>query len=396
MFDFSNPYTGRAVCRLQKPAPTLKIPSSKPLHAEIYATIGFILRLDNIVLYFFLQLSANMSKTANRILVIRAGQLGDTVCASSIIEPLRHHYGHDVVIDWVAKAGIGQVFSRDSRIHRIFELKNRRLPFVFNPAKFRILRHSWQQPYDLIVNLELGSLFNDVMHLSRARQKIGMPYRYFAEPPEAHAVENLKLIYRSFLDDEDMALAEPSLRGTPLAELKKKYPLANDYLVLVPANSHLGKKNRPNYRAWPIEHWQTLIRKLDTAGMPAVIIGGRGEEAFFANLSPLPESVINLAGKTSFPDLVGIIAGARGVVSTDTGPAHIAAAVDTPVHALIGPTNFKRTGPYKTSSNRVEILSANLPCSPCYHTQRLLDCKKNICMEAIHPDRVFDAVMRLS
>ncbi len=335
-----------------------------------------------------------MTKTATRVLVIRAGQLGDTVCASSLIEPLRHHYGDDVLIDWVAKAGIGQVFARDPRIHRVFELKNRRLPFILNRAKFSIIRHAWQQPYDLLVNLELGSLFNDVMRLSRARQKIGMPYRYFAEPPEAHAVENLKLIYRSFLDEADMQLAEPSLRGTPLAELKTRFPLADDYLVLVPANSHLGKKNRPNYRAWPVEHWQALIGKLDEAGMPAVIIGGRGEETFFKKFSPLPAHVINLAGKTSFPDLVGLIAAARGVISTDTGPAHIAAAVATPVYALIGPTNFKRTGPYQTASNRVEILTANLPCSPCYHTQRLLDCKKNVCMEAISPEEVFSAVMK--
>ena len=44
-----------------------------------------------------------------RILILRVGALGDTVCATSIIEPLRHHYGNNTIIDWVAKAQVGKL-----------------------------------------------------------------------------------------------------------------------------------------------------------------------------------------------------------------------------------------------------------------------------------------------
>jgi ADP-heptose:LPS heptosyltransferase len=57
----------------------------------------------------------------------------------------------------------------------------------------------------------------------------------------------------------------------------------------------------------------------------------------------------------------------NGVITIDTGPVHIAAAIDTPILAIIGPTDFRRAGPYKTNRNKISILSANLPCSPCYH-----------------------------
>lgn len=330
--------------------------------------------------------------TGPRVLVIRAGQLGDTVCASSIIEPLRHRYGEEVRIDWVAKAGIGRIFSRDPRINNIFELSSRRAPLPFNPGKRNVVLQSWREPYDLLVNLELASMFDTMVRLTRARDKIGMPYRLFAEPAQTHAVENLHLIYESFLDPESLAWAQPKLIGTPEGELRARHGLARHYIVLVPSNSHHHLPPEKNYRNWPVEYWKQLIAALSRQERQVVIVGGKSEIGFFDLLKPYPDNVLDLAGKTDFPDLITVLAAADAVVSTDTGPAHIAGAVNTPVFMLIGPTNARRTAPYKTPRNSVHILSANLPCSPCYHTQRFQQCPKNQCMYDIAPERVVVAI----
>lgn len=328
-----------------------------------------------------------------RFLVIRAGQLGDTVCASSIIEPLRRQFGGHIRIDWIARSGVGGVFEMDARIHTVFELRSRRLPIPLNWRKLDIAAGSWTRPYDYAINLELGTIFNDLMRLLRARHKIGMPYRFFAEPAESHAVDNLKLIYRSFLDPVEVGKASPSLQGLPPDRVRRKFGLHADYFVLVPTNSHLGRKGKPNYRAWPGMHWRRLMRLMSHYKIHGVLIGGKGEQAFFETLSPLPAQITSLVGRTRLPELIGLIQGARGVVATDTGPSHIAAAVDTPVISLIGPTNFKRTAPYKTRTNQVHIINDGLPCSPCYHTERLRKCRMNECMHAIHPARVLRTML---
>ncbi|UCE89923.1 MAG: glycosyltransferase family 9 protein [Pseudomonadota bacterium] len=333
-----------------------------------------------------------MSRIPTRVLVIRAGQLGDTVCASSIIEPLRHMFGTDVVVDWVAKAGIGRIFSSDPRIHRIFELDSRRAPFPFNAGKRAIVGVSWRQPYDLAVNMELGPMFNTVMRLVRAKRKIGMPFRHFTEPAENHAVENLRLIYRSFMDEHSLRLAEPNLIGTPEQSVRERYPLADRYVVLVPSNSHHQLPPEKNYRNWPVQHWRRLIAQLAKKERQVVIVGGASEAEYFEHLKPWPDNVLDLVGKTAFPDLVGVLAHADAVVTTDTGPAHIAGAVGVPVLTLIGPTNPKRTAPYNTEHNAVRIISADLPCSPCYHTQRFAECPKNQCMHDIAPDAIIQAL----
>lgn len=335
------------------------------------------------------------SETDNitRVLVIRAGQLGDTVCAASIIKPLLNHFGENTVIDWVAKTGIGKVFQEDNRINRIFYIKSRNTPLLFNADKQRIIFSAVLEPYDYIINLELGSMFNNVMRLTRAKHKIGMPYRHFIEPAETHAVENLHLIYKSFLNNDDLAVAQPSLMGPDFTRLKSKFRLPEKYIVLVPSNSHHDKKSSINLRAWPVSHWNKFFELLEQNNIKAVMIGSESERPFFNKLNALPQNIISLVGQTSFPELVGVINGAKSVVVTDTGPAHIAAAVDTHVIALIGPTNFKRTGPYKTKTNKITILNSNLDCSPCYHTEKMHTCMDNRCMTEISPYEVVNNVI---
>lgn len=326
------------------------------------------------------------------ILVIRAGQLGDTVCASSIIDALRIQFGESARIDWVAKAGIGKIFAQDPRINRVFELSSRRAPILFNPGKRAVVIESWRKPYDLIINLELASFFNNTVRLIRARRKIGMPYRYFQEPAETHAVENLHLIYRSFLDEKAMQNAQPKLIGSDQVELRERFKLSPSYVALIPSNSHHQLAPEKNYRNWPVEHWKAFIQLLAEQNRQVVVVGGKSESAFFEYLKPYPDAVVDLVGKTSFPDLISVLQMADAVVSSDTGPAHVAAAVNTPVYVLIGPTNPKRTAPYSTKDNAVHVLSAGLSCSPCYHSERFKQCTKNQCMHDIQPETVLKAI----
>lgn len=329
-----------------------------------------------------------------RILVLRAGALGDTVFSSSIIPALRHHFGDDVIIDWVAKQHIGKLFQYDPRIRRVFELKSRRAPLMLNKAKIQIIASSLREPYDYAINLELGDMFNTVMRLVRARNKIGMPYAHFSKPAETHAVVDMHIIFRTFLDEADIPFAEPSLVGPDIKQVIEKFSLPDNYIVLVPANSHHDKTSSINHRAWPDEHWQKLVRDLDDNNIPNVIIGGKGEDEHLLGLEQSSKNMISLAGKTGVSELIPIIQGAKCVVSTDTGPSHIAAAVNVPVISLIGPTDPKHTLPYQTKSNRVVMLNAHLPCSPCYITDRLAKCQRNICMEQILPEQVLQAVFK--
>jgi len=170
--------------------------------------------------------------------------------------------------------------------------------------------------------------------------------------------------------------------------VQQKFNLPTHYIVINASTSHHRKFT---HRAWPVEHWKQLL-KLLAPTYHLVIIGGKGEEKFFDSLLPYPQSVINLVGKSNLPELITIIRNAEAIITADTGPSHIASAVNTRTFALFGPSNPKGTGPYPTPFNAIHIISKNLECSPCNATERIKACKDNQCMKQILPSDVYEAI----
>ena len=101
----------------------------------------------------------------------------------------------------------------------------------------------------------------------------------------------------------------------------------------------------------------------------------------------LPSPVINLAGLTSLRELASLIKLCKVILTNDSGPMHIAAAVGTPLVALFGSTNETATGPYMSGT----VINKHVSCSPCYHRECPIDFK---CMKKIETDEVFTEIIR--
>ena len=326
-----------------------------------------------------------------RILIIRCGALGDLVYATSVVDALRAEFGEETIIDFVATPGTAGIFKADPRVNHIYPLKHKKVPIFLSSQKKMIISTSKKKPYDILINFEFGKQFKSLLHAIEAKQKIGAQLEEISFPKELkHAVDVTKQMFKSIVSQEIFKQSFPHLIGTAKEQVKKQYNLPQKYLIISPSNSH-QKRNLLNYRAWENRYWRELIAKLNQE-IPLVIIGNRGENEFFTKLKPYPNGVINLVGKTSLPDLIGVIEGAKGLIATDTGTAHIASAVNTEVFVLIGPTPAEVTAPYKTEHNKVHIISANLECSPCYKTKVMKNCKDNICMKHISVEQVYNTI----
>ena len=95
-----------------------------------------------------------------------------------------------------------------------------------------------------------------------------------------------------------------------------------------------------------------------------------------------------LSPQTSIADLVALARGASLMVSGDTGPTHIAAAVGTPVVGLYGPTRPSRNGPW---SDRDVTVSRDAVCE-CHHLRRCR--RETMCLMDISVEEVMDAIKR--
>lgn len=127
-------------------------------------------------------------------------------------------------------------------------------------------------------------------------------------------------------------------------------------------------------------------RIMQELNVPVVFTGGdvcatEGIQSFLA----LP--AVDLAGRTTLRDLACLYRRASLLVTTDSGPMHMAAAMGTPVVALFGPTDPARTGPYGTDH---KVIRRELYCSPCFFRM----CDTKLCMREIAVEDVFQAVRK--
>jgi ADP-heptose:LPS heptosyltransferase len=330
----------------------------------------------------------------NSVLILRCGALGDLVYATSAIDALRAQYGEDIIIDFITTPGTAKLFENDPRVHQTFPLKHKKVPIWLSPQKRAIIQYSKEHPYDLLISLEFGKQFKSLIQAIHATHKTGMGILETTEIQNINRGEATKYYYSNVIDPSTLLKAKPILFGKSLEELSSKVSLPAEYIVIAPSNSHNQKKGL-NYRAWPFEHWKSLIQTLAT-DIPVVIVGARGEEAFFEQIKPYPTNVIDLVGLLSISELITAVQYGCALICTDSATGHIAAAVDTPTFVLMGPNNPITDSPYQSDTNLVIPISLGLPCSPCYKTDTMKQCNDNICMTQITPEMVYSRWSQLT
>jgi ADP-heptose:LPS heptosyltransferase len=161
---------------------------------------------------------------------------------------------------------------------------------------------------------------------------------------------------------------------------------AHDYVVVHPGASVPA-------RAWAPERNAELVRALVAAGRRVVVTGAPGETRLTSSVAGPPcEAVTDLGGRTSLAELAGVLASARCVVVGNTGPAHLAAAVGTPVVSLFAPTvPAVRWRPWGVPH---ELLYADVPCAGC--RARVCPVEGHPCLGAVTVEDVVRAVDRLA
>ena len=160
------------------------------------------------------------------------------------------------------------------------------------------------------------------------------------------------------------------------------------YIIINPNASDLRLERR-----WTKQAFQQFIRsfKQNHPELSIVLIGSTSERDYVNTVyAPFSEdaSVINVAGKTSVADLLTLINDAACILTNDTGPLHLALALEKPVVGLFGPCSPDQYG----QMERCIPMYKNVYCSPCVHEFSIPPCKgNNTCMQLIEVNEVLIA-----
>ncbi|MFH1741834.1 MAG: glycosyltransferase family 9 protein [bacterium] len=144
-------------------------------------------------------------------------------------------------------------------------------------------------------------------------------------------------------------------------------------------------------RCWPIQKFGELAERLSAdLGAQIVVHCGPSEDHLGERIRQAVSQPVIIARRLTLQELAGLLSLCDLLVTNDSGPMHLGAALGIPIVAVFGPSDPQRSGPYKAQA---EVVSRNLECSPCGIQN--LACVQRECLTDISADQVYQAALRL-
>jgi lipopolysaccharide heptosyltransferase I len=331
----------------------------------------------------------------NRFLIVRLGSLGDIVHGIPVAAALRHEYPTSR-IDWMADPRYVELLNLVVGLDRRIGVDPRAIRRGDGRRRFRqTLRELRDTGYDAAIDLQ-GLLKSAMLARSiRAHQTIGFPRRHLREPlarlfytdaPEpglaTHVIyKNLALLAPLHVTDLRVRFPLEIPRTVTSEQIISRFE-GRDYALINPGAAW------PNKR-WPPARFGAVAAVMAREfGWRSLVLWGPGEQELAHEVVAQSGGAAEISPPTTITDLVGVARNARLMISGDTGPLHIAGAVNTPIVALYGPTRPERNGPWGLSDvsiSRVQRCACEYERT-CRKTER--------CIDDISVEEVVKAVQR--
>jgi heptosyltransferase I len=289
-----------------------------------------------------------MEQSIHRIAVVRLSAIGDVCHAMAVVNAVQTQYPN-AEITWITGPAESQIVKLMPNINVV--VYNKKSGFKGMLALRKQLKH---EKFDVLLHMQWSLRASLLTRMLKAKRRIGFARsisrdkqhlfvnELAPEPNGFHVLNALMSVARGIGVPEQA----PSwnIQVKPHA-----FDLPNDYVIVNPCGSKPSKN-------WTLNGYRKLLSMLLEKGEKVVLTGGPSEdEKAFCGQIAQGFDVISLVGKTSLEELLSVIGEAKLVVSPDTGPAHMATVMDTPVVTLFALSNPNRTGPYNDLDKVVSV-----------------------------------------
>ncbi len=334
-----------------------------------------------------------------KILILKPSSLGDVIQALPVLRLLKLHYPDSEIFWWIDSA-LAPLIEGDPDLTGIvrFERKRWSKPQHW-PEMIRSVQWLRAQHFDLVIDLQCLLRSSAFAWLARGKFLAGLDeVREGARGFYDHAAP--RKTFHTHAVDWYLSVLPPL--GVPVhknfdwlperpaisAAVKSKWKIDGAKWIAIQPGARWKNKR------WPAKFFAELVRTL-AEKFPDVrfaILGDKGDQPLGAMISQAAaERCVNLCGATSLPEMIEWVRRCDLMVTNDTGPMHVAAALGKPLVALFGPTAPERTGPYGQLEN---VLRLDLPCSPCLKSDCAIE-NTDECLRALPPALVLARVEKL-
>lgn len=335
-----------------------------------------------------------MTAAPRRILLIKPSSLGDIVHAMPVVAAVKQQWP-SVHVTWLVKRQWADIVQRIEEVDAVWPVDPAVASWVRQAMALRA------QQFDVVIDLQgllrsalVARATGCVQRVGFANGREGSPWLYthrVAVPtPDMHAVHRYLLAVSalgiSVQGEPQFRFRRPPQDVTALRELFRRKGIDLDAPWVA-----MNVSARWQTKRWPASSFAAAATQLAARGIgPLVVIGGPEEREVSEQVRSLASCpMVDLTGHTAIGVLPALLSKACVLITNDSGPMHVAAAVGTPVVSLFGPTSAVRTGPY---GMRHTVLTQDLPCRPCFSRV----CRNAVpmeCLASISPEQVVAAVV---
>jgi heptosyltransferase II len=296
--------------------------------------------------------------TPMNILIRLPNWLGDMVMSTAFVQAVKDQFPN-ATIDLIAKKGIDFLLDHFPAHGQRFVFSKEEYKGLSGARKFGKMIRA-QKKYELFFCLP-DSFSSAIMgHAIAARERIGFKKELrsvflthaYQKKKNIHRVEEYIDLLQQFIKKE---IIIPPVKLQSAAAEKKN-------ALIININSEAVSRRLPKEKAISII---TAVR--NKINNEIILVGSPNEAAFVEEIFdalPNKNSITNMAGKTNLTGLVNLFGNCTAVLTTDSGPAHVANALGANTVVLFGAGNENNTAPYN-KNNRTIIRLGLLPCEPC-------------------------------
>ncbi len=332
------------------------------------------------------------------IIVRMPNWIGDLVMSTPVLADLRTRFP-TAKITAMTREPLGILLQEDPHVDELFSF-HKVNTFGRHDEKRRIIEKLREGKYDLGVLLTNSFSSAWWFWQGKVQKRLGFSANargWFLSKavqfPEERKHQHIVLTYKKLLEPLGIAISStpPKLYLLPeeIEHVKQvltsfDIPLDRPLIGINPGAAYGSAK------CWLPERFrQVALEILDKTDASVLFFGdGNGISLVKEICSGLPSRIYNLAGKTSLRELASIISLCNVLLTNDSGPMHIAAALGTKIVALFGSTDAVVTGPYGSTG----IIQKSVSCSPCFKRTCPIDFR---CMKGITAEEVTAAILRI-
>jgi len=337
-----------------------------------------------------------MNGRAPRILIVGVDWLGDVIFSTPLIRALRKAYP-GAFIAYSTPRRCARILRHESRLDAVIAYDER--PFLLNViSNARFVRRLRKHRFDRALFLHRSWTRAFLTRLAGIPERVGYAYpkrdglltrRVSPDSDKKHRIDHYLGTLRAWnipLDGRATEVSVTDGERERWRELKRQSGLGQrPYAVLHPGGNW-------DLKRWPLVNFRPVAEHLVRRGMNIAVIGTHRERPLATALKMKcdPGRLVSLCGQTDLGVLAALIEEGAIMISNDSGPAHLAAALKTPLVMIFGPTDPERTGPLPDPL--VRVARENVGCEvPCYRQS----CRSHRCMKELKPQKVIQAVEEL-